>query len=238
YDYNALLGRFDHNFDSARKLFLTLYWNKRQEDRYNWALGASNATGEGAINGFEVTHGFDYRSNLGGILGYTATLRSNVVLDLRAAFSRFGEYRKPAQEFDPASMGFAPQALSLMGDYKYLPFITFGGFSTTNANSRIATLGSQRADWGSGFDRPFDNISFSPTLSWLRGRHSLRSGYELRYRRWNITSAPYGAGRYFFRGNFTRANNAAAQDVLAQEFAQFLLGLPTVGTNNSVAAAG
>jgi hypothetical protein len=238
YDYNALLGRFDHNFDQSRKLFLTLYWNKRQEDRYNWAKGASNASGEGSINGFEVTHGYDYRSNLGGILGYTQTLSSNVVLDVRAGVSRFGEYRKPGQEFDPATMGFAAQSLAAMGGYKYLPFITFGGFSTTNANSRIASLGSQRSDWGSGFDRPFDNMSFSPTLTWVRGAHSLRGGYELRYRRWNITSAPYGAGRYFFRGNFTRANNAAAQDVLAQEFAQFLLGLPTVGTNNTVATSG
>jgi hypothetical protein len=238
YDYDAVLGRFDHNFDGSNKMFVTLFWNKRREDRYNWAKGASNATGEGSINGFEVTRGFDFRSNKGAILGYTATLSPTLVLDVRAGFSRFGEYRRPAQEFNPADLGFSQQAVALMGGYRYLPFVTFGGFSTTNANSRIASLGSQRSDWGSGFDRPFDNLSLAPTLSWLRGSHSFRAGYELRHRRWNITNAAYGAGRYHFRGNFTRANNSAAQDVLAQEFAQFLLGLPTPGTNNSVASAG
>ena len=80
YDYNAVLGRIDHNFNPRNKIFVNGYWNKREEDRYNWALGAANATGEGAINGFEVTHGFDYRSNLGGTLGYTSTLSSNLRL--------------------------------------------------------------------------------------------------------------------------------------------------------------
>src|SRR5262249_8083274 len=59
YDYNAVVGRLDHNFNPDNRVFLSAYWNKRQEDRYNWAKGASNATGEGAINGFEVTRGFD-----------------------------------------------------------------------------------------------------------------------------------------------------------------------------------
>ena len=37
YDYNAFMGRVDHNFTSNNRLFVTGYWNKRQEDRYNWA---------------------------------------------------------------------------------------------------------------------------------------------------------------------------------------------------------
>jgi hypothetical protein len=231
YDYDAVLGRIDHNFNSEHKLFLNAYWNKRREDRYNWALGAANATGEGAIDGFEVTHGYDYRSNLGATLGVTSMLSNTLLLDVRAGFSRFGEWRRPAQEFDPASLGFSPETAALFGDYQYLPFFTFGRFSTTNQNSTIASLGAQRSDWGAGFDRPFYNVSFAPTLSRLWGSHSVRAGYELRYRRWDITNAPYGAGRYHFSGAYTRANNAAPLNDPGQVFAQFLLGLPTTGTN-------
>jgi hypothetical protein len=237
YDYNAVLGRIDHNFDGSNKVFVSGYWNKRQEDRYNWAAGAANATAEGVINGFEVTRGFDYRSNTGVTLGFTSTRSSTLVFDVRASYAKFGEYRDPSQSFDPASLGFAPSAVSVMGDYDYLPFITFGGFSTTNANSRIATLGSQRADWNAGFNRPFYNLSLAPTITWLRGSHSLRTGYDLRSRRWDITNDGYGAGRYHFAGTYTRANNAAAQNDLAQSWAQFLLGIPTAGTN-TVATAG
>jgi hypothetical protein len=231
YDYNAVLGRIDHNFSPDNKVFLTAYWNKRREDRYNWALGAANATGEGAINGFEVTHGFDFRSNLGVTTGFTSTLSSTMLFDLRASFSKFGEWRRPAQEFDPASLGFSPQAAAVFGDYSYLPFFTFGSFSTTNQNSTFASLGSQRSDWGEGFDRPFYNLSLAPTVTRLWGSHSFRVGYELRYRRWDITSAGYGAGRYHFNGAYTRANNSAPTNDPAQTFAQFLLGLPTASTN-------
>jgi hypothetical protein len=237
YDYNAVLGRIDHNFDSANRLFVSGYWNKRQEDRYNWAAGASNATAEGAINGFEVTRGFDYRSNTGVTLGFTSTRSSALVFDLRGSWAQFDEYRRPSQTFDPASLGFSSSASALFGDYEYLPFVTFGGFSTTNSNSRIASLGSQRSDWNEGFDRPFTNFSLAPTATWLWGTHSFRTGYDLRYRRWDITNEGYGAGRYHFAGTYTRANNAAPQNEIAQSWAQFLLGLPTTGTN-TVAAAG
>jgi hypothetical protein len=237
YDYNAVLGRIDHNFTPSDRMFLSAYWNKRQEDRYNWAKGASNATGEGAINDFEVTHGFDYRSNTGVTLGFTSTRSSTLLLDVRAGFARFGEWRRPAQEFDPASLGFSSQTAALFGDYSYLPFVTFGGFSTTNYNSRLASIGAQRSDWGSGFTRPFYNFSLMPTVTGLWGSHAVRMGYELRYRRWDITSAGYGAGRYHFNGAYTRANNSAPTNEIAQSWAQFLLGLPTTGTS-TVAAAG
>jgi len=237
YDYNAFLLRGDHNFNGSNKLFLNAYWNKREEDRYNWAKGASNATGEGEIGGFLVTKGFDYRSNTGATLGYTSMLGNALMVDVVGAWSQFGEYRKPADEFDPAELGYSADVVRLMNDYKYLPFITFGGFSTTNANSRIASLGSQRSDFGTGFDRPFTNISLTPTASWVTAGHSLRTGYELRHQRWEIDNAEYGAGRYHFNGAYTRANNSAALNVLAQSWAQFLLGLPTTGTS-TVATAG
>ncbi|HVS29866.1 MAG TPA: TonB-dependent receptor [Thermoanaerobaculia bacterium] len=237
YDYNALLGRIDHNFNGSNRLFANGYWNKREEDRYNWAKGAANATGEGAINGFEVTHGFDFRSNTGVTLGLTSVMANNLVFDVISSWSKFSEWREAAQEFDPATLGFSAETVALMNGYQYLPFITFGGFSTTNSNSRIASLGSQRSDFGLGFDRPFQNLSFVPTASWLWRAHSLKGGYELRRQQWEIQPSAYGAGRYHFAGTYTRLNNSAAQNILAQSWAQFLLGIPTTATN-TVASPG
>jgi len=230
YDYNAFLIRLDHNINSAHRLFGNAYWNKREEDRYNWAKGAANATGEGEINGFEVTHGFDYRSNTGATLGYTTTQSSTLLFDVVAAWSQFDEYRDPAQEFDVASLGFAQESLAAMQGYNYLPLITFGGFSAgTNADSRIATLGAQRSDYGTGFDRPFTNISLAPTVNWLISSHTVRGGYELRQQRWQIDNSAYI--RFHFNGAYTRLNNSGTLNDPAQSWAQFLLGLPTTGTN-------
>lgn len=249
YDYNATLGRVDHNFTATKRLYGTFYWNKRQEDRYNWAQDAPNATNGGIVNNFAVTKGFDYRTNAGISTGYTATVNQTTLLDVKGSWSRFGEWRDPAQEFDPAALGFSAAALQAMGGYRYLPLFTFGSFSTTNANSTIASLGSQRSDWGQGFDRPMDTWAVQPTVTKIFGSHTARAGYDFRYQVWNVTQAGFPGGRFHFNGAYTRASNSAAQNDRAQSWAQFLLGLPTattgavgtVGTTSSqfeIAAAG
>src|SRR5262245_56659859 len=232
YDYNAWMGRIDHNVTSAHRVFATAYVNKRREDRYNWAKDAKNATGDGEINGFKVTQGFDYRTNLGLNGGYTAGITSSTLFDTRVSFSRFGEYRDPAQTLDPAKLGFSPAAVQLMGGYQYLPLFTFGTFSTTNSSSTIASLGSQRSDWNDGFSRPMVTLSIAPTLTKVWGNHTTYAGYDLRLQRWTIINDGYPGGRYSFNGAYTRANNSAALNDRAQSFAQFLLGLPTVVSGN------
>jgi hypothetical protein len=230
YDYNGGMGRVDHNFSDANRLYVTTYWNKRQEDRYNWAQDAANATDGGVINGFEITKGFDYRTNAGVTTGYTSTMSSNLLLDVRGSWSRFGEYRDPAAEFDLSSLGFSQSTLRAMGDYKYLPLMTLGSFSTTNENSTIASLGSRRSDFGDGFNRPLDTISFGPTITRVMGSHTPRAGYDFRLQRWAITNNGFPGGRFQFNGSYTRANNTAALNDRAQSWAQFLLGLPTSAT--------
>jgi hypothetical protein len=238
YDYNAGLGRIDHNITNAQRVYGTAYWNKRQEDRYNWALGAENATDDGLINGVPVTKGFDYRTNLGITAGYTATLSPSLLFDLRASGARFGEWRDPAAEIDPAAIGFSGTALQLMRGYGYLPLFTFGSFSTSNENSTIASLGSRRSDWNQGFDRPFDTYAVQPTFTKVSGAHTARAGYDFRVQRWNITNAGFVGGRFAFTGAYTRQNNSAATNDRAQSWAQFLLGLPTAATGTVASAGG
>jgi TonB dependent receptor len=230
YDYNVGMGRIDHNLSSVNRLFVTAYWNKRREDRYNWAQGAANATGAGAIDGILVTQGYDYRSNTGVTGGYTSALSSRLLLDVRTSWARFGEWRDPAQTIDPAKLGFSPAALQLMGNYQYLPLFTFGSFSTTNENSTIASLGARRSDWGDGFNRPLNTLSVAPTLTRIWGAHTVRAGYDFRWQRWNIISDGYPGGRFQFNGAYTRTSNSAALNDRAQSWAQLLLGLPTAAT--------
>src|SRR4029453_9551098 len=120
--------RVDHNLRSSDRLFVTGYWNKRQEDRYNWAQDAANASNGGSINNFFVTKGFDYRTNTGVTAGYTSALTSRTLLAGRPGWSPFGEWRDPAQTFDPATLGFSSAALQVMQGFNYLPLFTFGSF--------------------------------------------------------------------------------------------------------------
>ena len=117
-----------------------------------------------------------------------------------------------------------------MRGYQYLPFVTIGSFSTTNANSTIASLGSQRSDWNGGFDRPMTTLSICADGDEDLGRPLDPDRATTTGRRpWTITNEGYLAGRYAFNGAYTRANNRPALNDRAQSFAQFLLGLPTAG---------
>jgi hypothetical protein len=230
YDYNAGMGRIDHNFNPANRAYVTTYWNKRQEDRYNWAQDAENASDDGLIDGVPVTKGFDYRTNVGLTVGHTSTLSASFLFDIRGSWARFGEWRDPAAAIDPASLQFPQPALQLMRGYQYLPLFTFGSFSTTNENSTIASLGARRSDWGEGFDRPMDTYSVQPTLTKIWGGHAVRAGYDFRRQVWAITNSGFPGGRFSFNGAYTRLNNSAAQNDRAQSWAQFMLGLPTAVT--------
>jgi hypothetical protein len=120
----------------------------------------------------------------------------------------------PAADFDPSTLGF--HGVAAHGQPKIMPLMTIGTFSTTNQNSTIASLGTQRSDWGEGFARPMTTWAIAPTLSTLWQNHSLKAGYDLRYQRWEIISSGYPAGRFHFNGFFTRATNGAGLNDRAQ----------------------
>ncbi|OFV80837.1 MAG: hypothetical protein A2Y78_08665 [Acidobacteria bacterium RBG_13_68_16] len=219
YDYKAALIRLDHNFTVNQKLAVTGYWNTRQEDRYDWA---------GEQNGFQVTAGFDNRSNLGGTATYTNMFTSNLIGDLRLSSSKFGEWREPAESFDPVSLGFDAATVALFRGYQYLPRFDIAGGGVT-----YQTLGSQRSDYSEGRDNPFYNTSFASTLTWALSDHTIRAGYDLRIQKWTLQNYGNMAGRYNFTGAYTRANNSAAIQA-GQALAQFLLGIPTSGGNSNI----
>ena len=142
----AVLGRVDHNFNSSttpvpRRLL-------QQAPRGPLQLGARPPTrdrrrsdqrlrGDARIRLSAANTGVTARLHLGA--------RPTPLRRSRPA-AQFGEWRDPAHEFDPATLRFSEAAEQLMGGYQYLPFITFGGFSTTNSelDDRLARRAALR----------------------------------------------------------------------------------------------
>jgi hypothetical protein len=215
YNYDAALLRLDQYLAQGHQLFLTGYFNYRTEDRYNWA---------GVQNGFAVTQGIDTRDNFGMTVGYTGVFSPELVGDFRGSYAKFGERRHPADTMDPASLGFNAATVSLFRGYQYLPRFDVSGF---------ATLGALRSDYNEGFNKPFYNWGAAPVVTWMKGDHTVRAGYDVRYQQYLITDNALMAGRYNFTGAYTRANNSAAIQQ-GQALAQLLLGLPTSGGNSYI----
>ncbi len=225
-NYRAYLVRIDHKISERQTIFGKYFRSFNPEDRYDW-------TGE--VNGFPVTKGAEFRTNDGGNLDYTTTLKPTLVLDVRVGVNRFAQERRPEAEFDPARLGFTGQALAVMRGYQYFPRFDIRTYDAVRPVRSI--LGSNRADYNEGLLRPFQMGSFQPTVTQISGNHTMKYGYDARVIRENLTTNGYQGGRFFFDGTFTTpASNSstALRQTYGRDVAAFLLGLPSASTSQSV----
>jgi hypothetical protein len=84
------------------------------------------------------------------------------------------------------------------------------------------------AGFGNGSEGPYENnnsaIQFINNLSWIRGKHSLKFGGEVRHDRYNQVGNQFARGQFTFQRNAT-VNLAAPSNVITGDpFAEFLLG--------------
>ena len=224
-DYRGWLTRIDHRISTTQSIFAKYYHSFNPEDRQDWA---------GVVNDFPITRGFEFRTNDGGNIDYTNAFSSNRVFDIRMSLNRFVQERRPAEPFDPATLGFAPASLAAMRGYQYLPRIMIRNLDATRPIR--STLGATRSDWNEGRIRPFYMGSIQPTLTQVIDNHSLRYGYDLRILRENFSTDAYKGGQFFFDGTFTApASNSSStlRNVFGRDLAAFMLGIPTTGSGGN-----
>jgi len=224
-DYRGWLSRIDHRISANQSIFAKYYHSFNPEDRQDWA---------GEVNGFPITRGFEFRTNDGGNVDYTNAFNPNVVFDIRVSLNRFVQERRPAEPFDPATLGFAAASIAAMRGYQYLPRIMIRNLDATRPIR--STLGATRSDWNEGRIRPFYMGSLQPTLTHVVDNHSLRYGYDFRVLRENFSTDAYKGGQFFFDGTFTApASNSSStlRNVFGRDVAAFLLGIPTTGSGSN-----
>ena len=224
-DYRAWLTRIDHRISSNQSIFGKYYHSFNPEDRQDWA---------GIVNGFPITQGFEYRTNDGGSIDYTNAMTPNIVLDIRSSLNRFVQERRPAESFDPATLGFAAASLQAMRGYQYIPRMMIRNLDATRPIR--STLGSTRSDWNEGRIRPFYMFSLQPTLTQVVDNHTLKYGYDLRVVRENFSTDAYKGGQFFFDGLYTApASNSSStlRNVFGRDIAAFMLGVPTTGSGGN-----
>ena len=207
-DFYSFNVRIDHQLSSTHKMFGRYSRNDRMETRGHWA---------GELNGVRPVGFYLFRINDAVALDYVWTTSSSSVLNVRGSWNRFDE-RDPRQSqdtFDPATLGFSPQTVALFRGYRYLPQLDLDtGFSEIGSN------------WAGGIT--FSGWAFQPTWTKLAGKHSIRTGYDLRVTREDESFDGHPAGLYTFRGNFTRQSETSSNQ-FGQDLASLMLGIPTGG---------
>jgi hypothetical protein len=212
--YYTATTRVDHNLSDRHRIYGRFswdFWEEEKDDRFD-----NVATGI-----------FLNRKNRVFAIDDAYTIKNNLLMNVRGGFTRqlFPERRR-SQGFDLSSLGFADSLLSLVpGELATFPNVTFDGYQSFSG-------------WESGdgfFTTDVYNVTGS--LIWLVGNHNLKLGTE--YRRYVEHSSRFPTAvspTISFGNTWTRGpldNSAAAPR--GQDFASFLLGLPTGGSMSRAA---
>ena len=209
-DFYSISTRVDHRLTDRQQIFVRYTRNDRRESR-----GAIF----GDVNSVVPTGNFLFRKNDGITADHVYTISSKSLLNVRGGWQRFGEpnIRQHEGLFDPATLGFSPAVLGQFGGAQYFPHFDFDTLSDIGDNLAGNTTHSI--------------YSFQPTYTRMMGKHSVKTGYDMRLYREFGANAGRQAGEYLIRNNaaFTRQlDNSTSQNW--QDVASFLVGLPTGGS--------
>ena len=210
--YDNVLTRMDVNISDRSKLSGDFRHSDRLQDKNRYF--SNDAFGN-----------YLRRINWGTSVDEVYTLNPSTILDVRANWTRFHESNNsPANGIDPGSVGFGP-SLAQYSQFVGLPYMQFAGGCGANS------LAFQCIGMTGDNDTPYDIFQLFGTIVKIKGNHSLKTGADLR--KYRESTFPHGnsAGTFSFNSNWT--NNPSVSTTAApfgQDFAAFLLGLPSSGS--------
>ncbi len=191
---DQVLVRLDHNLGNKARLSLRYNW----EDSY--VANALNAL-------LPVSAVTQPRNNKNWLFGYTHPLSPNLLNDFRIGYHRLGfdtlnQFAVNGDDDAGASLGIP----GFDGDVRYgnpgLPSVNISNFTGTGAGG---------TNWYQ-FDTTFQ---VSDVISWTKGSHAIRAGFDLRRLTTGRQAANDARGRFDFTG-----------DISGYSMADFMLGLP------------
>ena len=207
--YTALLGKIDVNVSSKSKLS----WRYGQTPYFAPAVVLwGNNPAEPASSKTYVPR------NWGA--DWTYILTPALVFNLRGGLSRFEQFSGSsfAGGYDPRNLGFPS---SLVSQFTALQFPRFSFTNTAYSELGASSVTNYTA---------FDTWSIQPNMSWVHGRQAIRFGAEARLYNRNTLQPGLADGTYTFGKNWTQADPLRADSTSGNEFASFLLGLPSSGS--------
>ena len=220
--YNSELGRLDLNLTNNNRLAFNFRNSARTQDKRNFFRNVS-------------TGNFLYRNNDGASIDDVDTITPSTVLEVRANWTQyFNGHASLADGFNPATLGF-PSYLASSSENVEIPAIVFATCAATNgAFPSFQCLGPEAMQTDDHIPENNYQVFGDIVKSW--GNHTTKAGIDLRDHQYSSYTAGYPAGVFNFNigsaigSNWTNGplSNAAASP-LGQDFAAFLLGLPTTG---------
>lgn len=215
-DKNEGALRIDHHFNDRYRMFVRLAVTDNQ-------LGQPDHFRNEATPGVGANGNIHFRYYTAS-WDNTYTLGPTLLLNVRYGLARFNWERKTrSYGFDQRTLGM-PDALVRQMQIPVFPPVTVEGFTA---------LGG-----GSFLDTGQDTHSMLPSLTWVRGKHTIKTGGDLRLRRNNVWVIASGGGSYNVTRAFTRGPDPNVFTINAgNAIASLLLGTAAGGTIGSFPGA-
>jgi hypothetical protein len=218
-NYDNELARVDANLTSNHKLSADFRHNYRAQDKNNYFNNLSQGN-------------YLWRRNLGSSLDEVYTISPTLFLDIRGNWTHYEEILagRSVGKVNPTDLGFPAYIAANSPSYQ-IPYIVF--------NSAMVSAGSQPSfqslglSGGSSYDNLWDSFQLFSDIVKVHGNHTMKVGADIRDYRWSAFTLGNSAGTYTFNSAWTNGplSNATAAP-LGQDFAAFMLGLPSSGSIN------
>lgn len=209
-NYNTYDARVDHRFNDQNTLFGRFSYNN---------VSTFTPPNFGVVNGVEISGG---RYNFDGpasnvaqqyVAGYTHTFTQNLLVDLRAAFTRINNLSLPlnyGKGVDESVIGFPSSMTSFSPYADSLTPVSIGPFG----------------DIGDGAYVPLQDIDntfqYNGTVSWTKGNHNFKFGASLIRRQARNVQSASAVGAYSF--NLVSDNNSDQLTQQNNQIASTLVG--------------
>jgi hypothetical protein len=213
YYYEQPMVRWDHIFGQNDKLYGV--YTGQQGYEYRSSTGFPKPAATGNTN--------NQRTDQNAIIDYTHVMTATTVFDVRGSFGRFVQTTPgysdlsltAAGTFGMTQLKHAPNS---PGDVP--PSINVGDFSGSLFGSGTAYSWSSYNQW-----------NFTPSLTMTRGKHTVRTGFEMNYVMNGSNSTGSSNGSFTFNSSWTQQLRDRRQSPIdGSSVATLLLGYPTSGS--------
>jgi hypothetical protein len=201
---NQYVGRVDQNLTSNQHIFA----------RYNFFNLLDLPTDPFGTGLCEDRCAETYQTNA-AVINYSYTIRPDLILSLSGSGTRFHYLRSPTNsDFDLTQYGWPALYNSQVPSAARSPF-------TPCFSPQDPTVTCSQ---GQSFITDHDTqVNFSPTLTWIKGKHTWVFGGQLIETYDNYAQTNIASGAFGFNGSWT-APNAITGGTGGSSFADFLLG--------------
>jgi hypothetical protein len=212
YFYNQPMARWDHIFSKKDNINVTFTFQHGQEYRDQTGWGPPAASGDVGSQ----------RTQQSYIIAWTHVFSPTKVLDVRGGWGRFTAMFPRYTDFDLTwdKLGMSGMIKAPTWEKNTVPRIDLGGYTNL-----FACCGTMRS-WNT-----YNQANFTPSLTWIRGKHTLRTGFELNYVSRGDISPGYSNGNFTFNQTWTRQLSDRSQGTYdGSAIASLLLGVPASGS--------